>query len=66
MIVIQAALNNLIQKHPIFLPEFNLIDYTVGFNYQDSALGLGLNVAKKAHIHIWLLANSKCVNLNIL
>jgi hypothetical protein len=47
MIFVQAALNNVISRFPIVLPELDLIDYMISFNYQDSALGAGINVSKK-------------------
>lgn len=42
-----AYFNALFNNHPINLPEFSLIDYTLAFDYQDSALGVGLNVLRK-------------------
>ena len=33
MVIIQAAFNAIIRRHPIQLPEFQLIDYTVKFDY---------------------------------
>lgn len=47
MIFIQAALNHLISSYPIVLPELDLIDYIISFDFQDSALGTGINVSKK-------------------
>ena len=47
MIFIRAALNSIISGLNIVLPELNLIDYMISFNYQDSALGTGINVTKK-------------------
>ncbi len=45
--VIQREINMFLKNIPINLPEFTLIDYTLKFDYQDSALGLGLNVVRK-------------------
>jgi hypothetical protein len=47
MIFIRAALNSIISRFNIVLPELDLIDYMISFNYQDSALGTGINVTKK-------------------
>jgi hypothetical protein len=47
MIFIRAALNGIISRFNIVLPELDLIDYMISFNYQDSALGTGINVTKK-------------------
>lgn len=47
MIFVQAALNNVISKLQIVLPELNLIDYTIKFDYQDGALGTGILVTPK-------------------
>ena len=47
MIFVEAALNTVISRNPIVLPEFDLIDYVISFDYQDSALGTGINVTKK-------------------
>lgn len=44
---IQGAINFLFKSVPINLPKFTLIDYTLEFDYQDSALGVGLNVLRK-------------------
>ncbi len=45
--VLQSEINMFLKNIPINLPEFTLIDYTLKFDYQDSALGLGLNVVRK-------------------
>ena len=47
MIFIRAALNGIISRFNIVLPELDLIDYMISFDYQDSALGTGINVTKK-------------------
>ena len=47
MIFIRAALNGIISRFNIVLPELDLIDYMISFDYQDSALGTGINVSKK-------------------
>jgi hypothetical protein len=44
---IVAYFNVLFNSHHINLPQFTLIDYTLAFDYQDSALGVGLNVLRK-------------------
>ncbi len=45
--LIEGATNSLLARHPIKLPEFQVIDYTVKFDYQDAALGTGIMVTKK-------------------
>jgi hypothetical protein len=47
MIFIRAALNGIISRYNIVLPELDLIDYMISFDYQNSALGTGINVTKK-------------------
>ena len=47
MIFVRAALNHVISRFPIVLPELDLIDYMISLNYQDNAIGAGINVSKK-------------------
>ncbi len=45
--VVQATINTIISKLDIVLPELDLIDYIISFDYQDVAIGTGINVTKK-------------------
>jgi hypothetical protein len=47
MLFVQAALNSVISRYPIVLPELELIDYMITLDYQDGAIGTGINVSKK-------------------
>ena len=49
--VIEVAINHLLAGHAIKLPEFQVIDYTVKFDYQDGAFGTGLMVTPKASLY---------------
>lgn len=45
--VVQVAIQSVMSALHIRLPEFQLIDYSIKFDYQDGALGTGIMLTRK-------------------
>lgn len=45
--MIEATANEILESYPLKFPEFQVIDYTMKFDYQDGAFGTGIMVNKK-------------------